>query len=400
MHVTALELNDFRSYREVAVTLPAGVTTFTGANGQGKTNLVEALGYLATLGSHRVSSDAPLVREGAEQAVVRAAVERDGRRLLLEVEINPGRANRARVNQSPLSRARELVGILRLVVFAPEDLALVRGDPEGRRRMLDELAALRSPRLAGVQADYDRVLRQRNALLKSAGGRGRRRPSGAAPDLAVLDVWDAHLAATGAEVMASRVALLHDLTPYLTKAYDALVQTDAAVVASYRASVLALLEAPDPSAGEPAAFDAGADGRSDGGSDGRAAWAQRFLAALALSRDDELDRGLTLVGPHRDDVVLSLGGLPVKGYASHGESWSMALALRLAAFDLLRADGDDPVLVLDDVFAELDDSRRDRLGALVAGAEQVLVTAAVPADVPASLVGARFTVAEGVVSRV
>jgi DNA replication and repair protein RecF len=398
MHVTALELNDFRSYREVAVTLPAGVTTFTGANGQGKTNLVEALGYLATLGSHRVSSDAPLVREGAEQAVVRAAVERDGRRLLLEVEINPGRANRARVNQSPLSRARELVGILRLVVFAPEDLALVRGDPEGRRRMLDELAALRSPRLAGVQADYDRVLRQRNALLKSAGGRGGRRPSGSAPDLAVLDVWDSHLAATGAEVIASRVALLHDLTPYLTKAYDALVQTDAAVVAGYRASVVARL---DPSAGEAAPLDADAGASAaDAGSDTREAWAQRFLAALALSRDDELDRGLTLVGPHRDDVVLSLGGLPVKGYASHGESWSMALALRLAAFDLLRADGDDPVLVLDDVFAELDDSRRDRLGALVADAEQVLVTAAVPADVPASLVGARFTVAEGVVSRV
>ena len=397
MHVTALELNDFRSYRDVAMTLPAGVTTFTGANGQGKTNLVEALGYLATLSSHRVSSDAPLVREGAEQAVVRAAVERDGRRLLLEVEINPGRANRARVNQSPLSRARELVGILRLVVFAPEDLALVRGDPEGRRRMLDELAALRSPRLAGVQADYDRVLRQRNALLKSAGGRGGRRPSGAAADLAVLDVWDSHLAATGAEVMASRVALLHDLTPYLTKAYDALVQTDAAVVASYRASVRARL---DPSAKEPAGSDSGADTGTDSGSDSREAWAQRFLAALALSRDDELDRGLTLVGPHRDDVALSLGGLPVKGYASHGESWSMALALRLAAFDLLRADGDDPVLVLDDVFAELDDSRRDRLGALVADAEQVLVTAAVPADVPASLVGARFTVAEGVVSRV
>jgi DNA replication and repair protein RecF len=399
VHVAALELTDYRSYPAVAVTLPPGIVTFTGSNGQGKTNLVEALGYLATLGSHRVATDAPLVRDGAERAVVRAAVERDDRRLLLEVEINPGRSNRARVNQAPVPRPREIVGILRMVTFAPEDLSLVRGDPEGRRRMLDELLVQRTPRLAGVIADYDRVLKQRNALLRSAAGRGGRRGGrgeGGGIDLSVLDAWDAHLVTTGSEVVAARVDLLNELEPHVGKAYDALVAADATVAATYRSSVVAALGR------------AGGSGEGDDDAEpavspvptwSRELWSQRFAEALAAVRTDEIDRGMTLVGPHRDDVVLLLGGLPVKGYASHGESWSMALALRLAAFELLRSDGDDPVLVLDDVFAELDEQRRSRLATMVGDAEQVLVTAAVVSDVPAALAGARFTVASGEVSR-
>jgi DNA replication and repair protein RecF len=394
VHVAALELTDYRSYPAVALTLPPGVVTFTGSNGQGKTNLVEALGYLATLSSHRVATDAPLVRDGAGHAVVRAAVERDGRRLLLEVEINPGRSNRARVNQAPLPRAREIVGILRLVVFAPEDLSLVRGDPEGRRRMLDELVVQRIPRLAGVMADYDRVLKQRNALLRSAAGRGGRR--GGAVDLSVLDAWDAHLVTTGSEVLAARVELLHELEPHLGKAYGSLVAAGASVSASYRSSVTSASLRPDETDGSVEQEAVAAD---EGGPTSRQQWADRFTAALQQVRSAEIDRGVTVVGPHRDDVLLQLNGLPVKGYASHGESWSMALALRLAAFELLRADGDDPVLVLDDVFAELDEDRRARLAARVADAEQVLVTAAVVSDVPPALQGARFTVAGGEVTR-
>jgi DNA replication and repair protein RecF len=395
VHVAALELTDYRSYPAVAVSLLPGVVTFTGSNGQGKTNLVEALGYLATLGSHRVAGDAPLVREGADRAVVRAAVERDGRRLLLEVEINPGRSNRARVNQAPVPRPREIVGILRLVTFAPEDLALVRGDPEGRRRMLDDLLVQRTPRIAGVIADYDRVLKQRNALLRSAAGRGGRR-GGAAVDLSVLDAWDAHLVATGAELVAARVELLQELEPHVGKAYGALVAGDATVSATYRSSVASALDR--RSTDEDTSVAEG--GSSSPTPSSRPQWAELFSEALQGVRDDELERGVTLVGPHRDEVLLLLDGLPVKGYASHGESWSMALALRLAAFELLRLDGDDPVLVLDDVFAELDEQRRERLAATVADAEQVLVTAAVVSDVPVTLHGARFAVAGGEVTRV
>ncbi|MDN4161177.1 DNA replication/repair protein RecF [Nocardioides abyssi] len=382
MHVSHLTLHDFRSYASVDVELGPGVTAFVGRNGQGKTNLVEAVDYLSRLSSHRVASDAPLVRAGAEKAVVRAAVVRDGRTAVLEVEINPGRSNRARVNRSPLPRARELVGLVRTVVFSPEDLTLVKGDPSDRRRFLDDLLVLRAPRLAGVRSDYDRVLKQRNSLLKTIGA-ARRGSSSQEAALATLAVWDENLARTGAELLAARLDLVERLAPYVGKAYETVARgagRDDARIA-YRPS-FELGEARDA-----------------------AGLAERLLAEVERRRGDEIDRGISLVGPHRDDLLLTLahgGGeqeLPVKGYASHGESWSFALALRLASYDLLRADGDDPILVLDDVFAELDAERRAQLAELVADAEQVLVTAAVGADVPEALAGARFTVAGGEVRR-
>ena len=379
MYVSHLLLHDFRSYADVDVQLEPGVTAFIGRNGQGKTNLVEAIDYLSRLSSHRVASDAPLVRAGAEQALIRAAVVRDGRTATLEVELNPGRSNRARVNKSPLPRARDLIGLVRTVVFSPEDLTLVKGDPSDRRRFLDDLLVLRTPRLAGVRADYDRVLRQRNSLLKTAGA-ARRGSSSQESALSTLGVWDAHLAGSGSELLAERLALVDSLRPYVGKAYATVARgagRDDATI-DYKPSL-------DLGAGT---------GQPD-----RAALEQVLLAELERRRHDELDRGVSLVGPHRDELTLALGNgenrLPVKGYASHGESWSFALALRLASYDLLRADGDDPILILDDVFAELDRDRRSHLAARVTGAEQVLVTAAVADDVPVGLRGHRYEVASG-----
>ncbi|MFF5567737.1 DNA replication/repair protein RecF [Streptomyces sp. NPDC012623] len=374
MHVTHLSLADFRSYARVEVPLDPGVTAFVGANGQGKTNLVEAVGYLATLGSHRVSSDAPLVRMGAERAVIRAAVTQGERSQLVELELNPGRANRARVNRSSQVRPRDVLGIVRTVLFAPEDLALIKGDPGERRRFLDELITARAPRMAGVRSDYDRVLRQRNTLLKSAAM--ARRHGGRGMDLSTLDVWDQHLARAGAELLAQRTDLIATLQPLTDKAYEQLAPGGGPVALEYRSATEDL-----------------AVGSRDEAYEG-------LLAALAGVRKQEIERGVTLVGPHRDDLVLKLGRLPAKGYASHGESWSYALALRLASYDLLRSEGNEPVLVLDDVFAELDARRRERLAELVVPGEQVLVTAAVDDDVPGVLAGARFAVADGAVERV
>jgi len=380
LYVSHLQLHDFRSYADVDVHLEPGVTAFIGRNGQGKTNLVEAIDYLSRLASHRVASDAPLVRAGAEQALIRVAVVRDGRTATMEIELNPGRSNRARINRSPLSRARELIGLVRTVVFSPEDLTLVKGDPSDRRRFLDDLLVLRAPRLAGVRSDYDRVLRQRNSLLKTAGA-ARRGSDSQESALSTLGVWDAHLARTGGELLAERLALVESLRPYVGKAYETVARgasrEDAEI--EYRPS-----------------FDVG-DTRE------RTALTELLLEEVERRRSDELDRGISLVGPHRDDLVLTLGNpdhrLPVKGYASHGESWSFALALKLASYDLLRSDGDDPILILDDVFAELDTERRAQLAALVSDAEQVLVTAAVGADVPTALEGVRYAVADGEVRR-
>ncbi len=381
MFVSRLTLHDFRSYVDVDVELGSGAVSFIGRNGQGKTNLVEAVDYLSQLSSHRVASDAPLVRVGADQALVRAAVVREGRTATLEIEINPGRSNRARVNRSPLPRARELLGLVRTVLFSPDDLALVKGDPSDRRRFLDDLLVLRAPRLAGVRSDYDRVLRQRNSLLKTAGS-ARRGSTSEQSALSTLSVWDAHLARTGAELLAERLALVEALRPYVGKAYETVARG---------------------ATRDDAELDYVASFELEGVAD-RASLTELLLAELERRRNDELDRGVCLVGPHRDELLLSLGNgdlrLPVKGYASHGESWSYALALRLAAYDLLRADGDDPILILDDVFAELDTERREQLAELVAGAEQVLVTAAVPDDVPGALAGVRYDVGEGEVLRV
>jgi DNA replication and repair protein RecF len=392
MHVAHLSLADFRSYARAEVPLDPGVTAFVGPNGHGKTNLVEAVGYLATLGSHRVAADAPLVRLGAERAVVRAQVVQDTRQQLVELEINPGRANRARINRSSQVRPRDVLGIVRSVLFAPEDLALVKGDPGERRRFLDELVTARAPRLAGVRADYDRVLKQRNTLLKSAalarrhGARAAAGPGGrtGGADLSTLDVWDQHLARAGAELLAQRLDLVAALQPLADKAYEQLAPGGGPVGLDYKDSL-----------GEPGAP---AD-RQEPASLGREELYERLLAALGEARRQEIERGVTLVGPHRDDLVLRLGPLPAKGYASHGESWSYALALRLASYELLCADGREPVLVLDDVFAELDAARRNRLAELVAHGEQVLVTAAVDDDVPDVLVGARFSVENGTVER-
>jgi DNA replication and repair protein RecF len=373
VHLSRLGVTDFRSYATADLSLDPGITALVGPNGQGKTNLVEAVGYLATLGSHRVAHDAPLVRQGAERAVVRGLVMHDGRDLLLEIEITPGKANRARVGGSPVPRARDVLGTLRTVLFAPEDLVLVKGDPAGRRDYLDDLLVARAPRYAAVRQDYGRVLKQRNALLKSAGSARR---SGA--ELRTLDVWDAHLATAGAALLAGRHELVDLLHPLVDKAYTALSRGGGPTALAYTSALPAEVA----------------------GSTDRALLEAALAAALAQSRDRELDRGVTLVGPHRDDLLLTLGDLPAKGYASHGESWSYALALRLAAYDLLRADGGEPVLVLDDVFAELDAARRESLAELVAPAEQVLITAAVAGDVPEQLHGARFDVAVGQVTRV
>ena len=376
MFVTHLSLADFRSYGSVEVALGPGVTTFTGANGQGKTNLIEAVDYLATLGSHRVASDQPLVRHTAQRAIVRARVQAgldDARQLLLEVEIVPGKANRASLNRAPLRRPRELLGALRTVVFSPEDLALVKGDPSERRRFIDELITTRWPRLAGVRADYDRVLRQRSALLKSLGGRPRSLQADAETTLLV---WDESLARFGAELMQARLATLADLTPHVAAAYTAIAPLNNDARVDYRCAI-------------------GADATTT-----RGEIETLLTEAMAQRRNDEIQRGVCLVGPHRDDLVLSLGPLPAKGYASHGESWSFALALELGAFALLRGDGVEPVLILDDVFAELDELRRSRLAGMIEDAEQVLITAAVPDDVPPQLAGRRFLVGGGEVSEV
>jgi len=358
MYVRHLGLRDFRSWAHVDLELAPGRTVFVGPNGYGKTNLVEALWYCATLSSHRVATDAPLIRSGAERAVVSTIVVNENRELAVDIEIAAGRANKARLNRSPVRSTREVLGAVRAVLFAPEDLALVRGDPAERRRFLDELATVQRPRIAGVRADYEKVLRQRTALLKSAGGARFR---GDRSVLDTLDVWDGHLAAHGAQLIAARLELVNQLAPEVEKAYQLLAPASRAAAINYRSSV----EITDPDAARDTEF-----------------LETALLSALARRRDAELERGVCLVGPHRDDLELRLGDQPAKGFASHGESWSMALALRLAAYELLRGEGSEPVLILDDVFAELDSSRRRALASVAEAAEQVLVTAAVDEDIP------------------
>ncbi|HET7014394.1 MAG TPA: DNA replication/repair protein RecF [Streptosporangiaceae bacterium] len=377
MHLTRLALTDFRSYESADVSLTPGITTFTGPNGAGKTNLIEAAYYVATFGSHRVSADAALIRQGADRAILRAALKSSARDSLVEIELNSGRANRVRLNRVPLTKPREALGTLQCVLFAPEDLAIVKGDPSERRRYLDDLLVASRPRYAGVRSDYERVVKQRSALLKSARAAGRFNPPG-------LEVWDDQLIDKGAELTEGRLNLVQTLRPLVTSSYADVAsdgQDSRAATISYRqGSERSAVFDPEP---DPVKL------------------AEGLRASLERLRRAELERGVCLVGPHRDELELRIGDLPARGYASHGESWSFALALRLAGFGLLRADGEDPVLMLDDVFAELDVGRRDRLAELAVGAEQVLVTAAVPADVPARLAGtgSSYSVTAGVIER-
>jgi len=367
--VEHLNLVDFRNYATADLSLHRGPNVLVGSNGQGKTNLAEAIVFLATLGSHRVSSDAPMVRDGHEFAVIRARLAHGERKVLVEVQLNRQGSNKARINGSP-SKTNELPRYAHVVLFAPEDLQIVRGDPSSRRRFADQMLIQRTPRMAGVIADYERVLRQRTALLKSARARGVR-----GEGLATLDVWDDKLIALGSEIIHARLRLASDLQRPVADAYAAIAGADHRPELEWALSVRG---------GDP---EEGADADSDDVQDARGEIADQFRSALQAKRAKEIERGLTLVGPHRDDLILRVRDLPVKGYASHGESWSVALALRLASAELLRAESPagDPVLILDDVFAELDADRRQRLAALTAGYEQVIVTAAVEADIPEPL---------------
>ena len=370
MIVSHLSLTDFRNYESAEVELRSGPNLFVGSNGQGKTNLVESIGYLSTLASHRVSTDQALIRQGSELAIVRARLEHADRQLLVELQLNRSGANRAQVNRVAV-KPRELPRYIASVLFAPEDLALVRGEPAGRRRFLDQLLIQLVPRFAGVQSDYERVLRQRNTLLKSA--RGARVAEG---QLSTLELWDERLVALGTEIIVGRQELVDRLRPHVAQAY-ASIAGDA-----HRAELAFQLSVAGSRPDEELASDPGS---------GRAGTptevAEQFRAALTRVRRDELDRGLTLVGPHRDDLLLALNALPARGYASHGESWSFALSLKLASAAVLRADSavGDPIVILDDVFAELDEDRRAKLASAIGDYEQVLITAAVFDDVPAPL---------------
>ena len=372
MLVRHLSLRDFRNYETAELALESGPNVFVGSNGQGKTNLVEAIGYLSTLGSHRVSMDHAMIRKDQDSAIIRTRVESGEKSMLLEVQLNRSSPNRAQVNRAAI-KPRELPRYFSSVIFAPEDIMLVRGDPSGRRRFIDELLVLRSPRMSGVITDYERVLKQRNTLLKSA------RASNVG-QLSTLEIWDERLVAFGAEIIEARSSLVAELTPEVSRAYAAVAGADHAASLSSHLSIRAKSTDDDAEIetdallGERITLDAAAEG---------------FRAALARLRRAELARGVTLVGPHRDDLVLQLNGLPARGYASHGESWSFALALKLASAEVLRRESitGDPVLVLDDVFAELDESRRGRLAAAVGEFEQVLITAAVFDDVPPALAG-------------
>jgi DNA replication and repair protein RecF len=381
--VSHLSLTDFRNYASAEVELRAGPNLFVGSNGQGKTNLVESVGYLSTLASHRVSTDQALIRQGAELAIVRARLEHADRQLLLEVQLNRSTANRAQVNRVAV-KPRELPRYITSVLFAPEDLALVRGEPSGRRRFLDQLLVQLIPRFAGVIADYERVLRQRNTLLKSA--RGARVVEN---QLSTLELWDDRLVDLGSEIIRGRQDLANRLRPHVAEAYTGIAGAQQRAELAMQLSILGA----QPDDDTPGSLD-GADAPLD-----EAGLVQQFRDALTRVRRAELDRGLTLVGPHRDDLLLVLNGLPARGYASHGESWSFALGLKLASAAVLRADSTlgDPIVILDDVFAELDEARRTQLASAIGDYEQVLITAAVFDDVPAPLAAHTVQIRNGAI---
>jgi DNA replication and repair protein RecF len=382
VRVTHLSLTDFRNYRTAEVPFAAGANLFVGRNGQGKTNLVESLGYLSTLGSHRVSSDQAMIRKDADAAIVRARIQHDGRELLVEVQLNRGSANRAQVNRAAI-KPRELPRYFSSVLFAPEDLSLVRGEPGIRRRFLDQLLIQRNPRYAGVISDYERVLKQRNTLLKSARASRMREDQ-----LGTLDIWDERLVQLGSELIDARLDLVGRLSDPLVAAYRSVAGDD------HHPRLLPQLTTQGARVDDEDADSQDEVTRSTG-----VDTPESFRRALAAVRRKELDRALTLVGPHRDDVLFELNGLPAKGYASHGESWSFALALKLASAELLRQESStgDPVLILDDVFAELDQARRRMLATAVTGYEQVLITAAVYDDVPDELTAHTIRIEAGAV---
>ena len=365
MWVQTLHLDNFRSYKEAHVEFAPGVNVLVGSNGQGKTNIVEAIYYLATLNSHRVASENSLVKSGELSAVIRSKINQDDRALTIDIEINPGKTNRAKLNRSPVPRVRDILGIVRVIMFAPEDLALVKGDPNERRNFMDQTLIQRTPKFMGVKSDYEKVLRQRNALLKSSHRENID---------STLHVWNEQLAQLGAEITHSRIQFIRDLTPFICTRYHLISGGEKAVSASeisltYQSKYLT---------------------EGDLESLTHNDIEEQILGQLELRKREEFVRGVTLVGPHRDELFIRLGVLPLKGYASHGESWSAALALRVASADVLKADGIEPILILDDVFAELDVLRRTTILELTQDAPQVFITAAVESDVPTEIGGARF----------
>ena len=361
MNIKHLSLNNFRSYTNLEISFTPGTHIFVGENGEGKTNIVEAIMYLALQSSHRVSSDAPLIKLGTERGYIRARIDDGGRETLIELEINNSKANRAKVNQNPVRSQRALAGLVKAICFSPEDLDLVRGDPSERRKFLDHLLIQRNPRLAGVISDYEKALKQRNTLLKSR-----------APESS-LHPWNEHLSNFGGEVVAARINLIEEITPHLISSYQKISDKKIPTL-GYKSSI------------------------DNSGSD-KAQNVTKINEKIAEIIYQERERGISLVGPHRDDLLLNLGDSPVKGFASHGESWSIALALRLGSYHLLRSDGDSPILILDDVFSELDQKRRNKLSTLTSDAEQTLITVAVPDDLPLDIKGDRYLVTSGNVAK-
>ena len=387
MFVKHLTLSHFRNHKNTDLPLEPGVNLLVGPNGQGKTNVVEAIEYVSTLSSHRVAGYQALINKDASGAIIRLKVSHQDRDVLVDIELSRENQNQLRINQSPVSRMRDVLGTVQSVVFAPEDIDIVKRDPSNRRAFIDQLLIQLTPRMAGVIADYERVLKQRNTLLKTARATGTK---GSA--LSTLDAWDESLIKFGSEIVQARLSLLERIKPYLTEAYQAIA------IANNEPNVLmksSLLGAQVVDDFEEAELEFLEITKSD-------SVPELYREKLVSVRQKELDRGITLIGPHRDDLVLLLGDLPAKGYASHGESWSYALALRLASARLLSEESTtgDPVVILDDVFAELDASRRQRLAEMVSGNEQVIITAAVAGDVPSTLKATVYEVSKGEVKRV
>ena len=361
MLITNLNLTNYRSYSTLDLTLNPGVSIFVGKNGEGKTNIAEAVLYLTFLSSHRATGNTPLIKLGNQNAYIRAKVKYPEREILVELEINIDKANRAKVNQNQVRSQKEIFGIVQAIYFSPEDLDIVRGDPSERRRFIDQLLTLRSPRIAGVISDYERAVKQRNSLLKTR----------ASSD--ALNPWDKQVAELGGEIITLRMLALNELKPIFNQVYKDISDTKPAEII-YKSSI----DNPSLSQGENS---------------------EKIMERLVNNRGAELDRGLTLTGPHRDDLLLILGDHAVKGYASHGESWSIALSLKLATYNLLKSDGLSPILILDDVFSELDEERRERLAEIAKSAEQTIITVAVENDLPKSITGSKYLVRAGMVSK-